>query len=102
MELHNVAAATCRHPALGAGVAVRLCLPQSKQKTSVIPTAAKRSGGIHPSSKNNLRKVKLATWEDPSTPFHDRRDDMSGGGTIQPHGLYPKRCMAMNHRRYIG
>ena len=37
-----------------------------------------RSGRIHPSSKNNLRRVKLATWEDPSAPFHDRQDDMSG------------------------
>ena len=26
---------------------------------------------------------------------------MSGGGTIQPHRLYPERCLAMNHRRYI-
>ena len=23
------------------------------------------------------------------------------GGTIQPHGLYTERCLAMNHRRYI-
>ena len=41
-----------------------------------------RSGGIHPSCKNNLRKVKSATWEDPSTPFHFGRDDMSGGGSV--------------------
>ena len=58
----------------------------------VIPTVAKRSGGIFPSSKNNLRKVKLATWEDPSTPFHFGRDDTAGCGTIHPHGLYSLRC----------
>ena len=33
----------------------------------VIPTEAKRSGGIYPSSNDNLRKVKSATWEDSST-----------------------------------
>ena len=48
----------------------------------------KRSGGIYSSSKNNLRKVKLATWEDPSASFHFGRDDISVGGTVQPHGLY--------------
>ena len=26
---------------------------------------------------------------------------MSGRGTVQPHGLYLQRFMAMNHRRYI-
>ena len=26
----------------------------------------------------------------------------AGGGTVHPHGLYSLRCMAMNHRRYIG
>ena len=71
--------------------------------------------------------VILATWEDPSTPFHFGRDDISVGDAIQPHrlysgrgrrqiaaptdtpvggtihlhGLYSLRCMAMNHRRYI-
>ena len=29
------------------------------------------------------------------------RNDMSGGGSGQPHGLYSLRCLAMNHRRYI-
>ena len=67
----------------------------------VIPTAAKRSGGIHPSSENNLRKVKSATWEDPSTPFHFGRDDISVGIPFFLHRLYLRRCMAMNHRRYI-
>ena len=43
-----------------------------------------RSGGIHSSSKNNLRKVKSAAWEDPSTPFHFGRDDMSVGGFVLP------------------
>ena len=52
---------------------------------------AKRSGGIHPSCNNNLRKVKSATWEDSSTPFHDRRNDMSIGGSTHPHRLYSER-----------
>ena len=85
------------------------------------------SRGIFPSGKLYLVLVILATWEDPSTPFHFGRDDMSGGGTIQPHRLYSGRggrqiaaptdtlvggtihphklyslhCLAMNHRRYI-
>ena len=50
-----------------------------------------RSGGIYPSCKYNLRKVKLATWEDPSTPFPYGRDDMSRGVAIQPHRLYLQR-----------
>ena len=29
------------------------------------------------------------------------RNDMSICDSIQPHGLYSGRCMAMNHRRYI-
>ena len=90
----------------------------------------KRSGGIYPSCRNYQRKVKSATWVDPSTPVHFGRDDMSGGWfrfvrtgynrnapgtahrpfhtvslmgcTVQPHGLYSKRGLAMNHRRYIG
>ena len=41
--------------------------------------------------QNNLRRLKLATWEDPSTPFHFGRDDMSVGGSVQPHGLYLQR-----------
>ena len=45
-----------------------------------------RSGGIHPSCGNNLRKVKLATWEDPSTPFHFGRDDISGWFRFVPTG----------------
>ena len=49
------------------------------------------SRGIFPSSENNLRKVKSATWVDPSTPFHFGRDDMSGGGATQPHRLYSER-----------
>ena len=50
-----------------------------------------RSGGIYPSSNNILRKVKLATWEDPSTPFHFGRDDMSVGGFVHSHRLYSER-----------
>ena len=37
-----------------------------------------RSGGIHPSCRNNRRMVKFAAWEDTSTPFHFGRDDISG------------------------
>ena len=39
----------------------------------------------------NQHKIKSATWEDSSTPFHFGRNDMSGGGTIQPYRLYSKR-----------
>ena len=76
------------------------------------------SRGIFPSGKLYFVLVILATWEDPSTPFHFGRDDRSGwfrfvptgyirdapgtahrpfptvlleGGTVQPHGLYSKR-----------
>ena len=55
----------------------------------------KRSGGIYPSCKNYQRKVKLATWENPSAPFHFGRDDMSGGGSGCPHGLYLQRFMVV-------
>ena len=51
----------------------------------------KRSGGIYSSGNNNQRMVKIATWEDPSTPFHFGRDDMSGGGAVHPHRLYSQR-----------
>ena len=33
----------------------------------------------------------LATWEDPSTPFHFGRDDISVGGAVHPHRLYSER-----------
>ena len=49
------------------------------------------SRGIFPSCNKNLRKVKFATWEDPSTSFHFGRDDMSIGDTIQPNRLYSGR-----------
>ena len=105
---------------------VKHCGNNRRIRRNVVPMSFRpqrqRSGGIFPSSINNLRKVKLATWEDPSTSFHFGRDDMSGGGAIQPHGLYSLRCMvvlraanqnlliaggnhtlipSMNHRRYI-
>ena len=67
---------------------------------SVIPTEAKRSGGIYPSCKNNLRKVKFATREDPSTPFHFGLDDMSVGGSVQPNRLYMQRGGRHNSRPY--
>ena len=53
----------------------------------VIPTAAKRSGEIFPSSKNNQRKVKSATWEDSST--HIRSLGMTCRGVVPfcPHGV---------------
>ena len=57
-----------------------------------------RSGGIHPSSNNNLRKVKLATWEDPSTPFHFGRDDMSEGGSV----LSARVVFATSPERHTG
>ena len=41
-----------------------------------------RSGEICSSGRDNLRKVKIVTWEDPSAPFHFGRDDMSEGGSI--------------------
>ena len=85
---------------------VKHCGNNRRIRRNVVPMSFRpqrqRSGGIFPSSINNLRKVKLATWEDRSTSFHFGRDDMSGGGAIQPHGLYLLRGMAMNHRRYIG
>ena len=30
----------------------------------------------------NHHKIKLAAWEDSSTPFHFARNDMSGGGSV--------------------
>ena len=71
---------------------VHLNLYQPTQKRLSFRPQRQRSGGIFPSCENYRRKVKSATWEDPSTPFHFGRDDMSGGGTVQPHGLYSLRC----------
>ena len=59
------------------------------------------SRGIFPSGKFYLVLVILATWEDPSAPFHFGRDDISVGILFFLHRLYLRRCMAMNHRRYI-
>ena len=39
----------------------------------------KRSGGIHHVAEMYQHKVKSATWEDSSTPFHYARNDMIGG-----------------------
>ena len=39
----------------------------------------------------NQHKIKLAARENSSTPFHFGRNDMSGGGTVQPHRLYSGR-----------
>ena len=88
----------------------------------------KRSGGIYSSSKNNLRKIKLAAWVDSSTHIRSLgmtcrgvvlfvrtgyNCNVSGtahrpfptfslvGGFFHPHGLYSLRCLAMDHRRYI-
>ena len=49
------------------------------------------SRGIFPSCRFYLVLVILAIWENPSTPFHFGRDDISIGNTIQPHRLYSER-----------
>ena len=97
-----------------------------RNHTHVIPTEMKWSGGIFPSSNNNLRKVKSVTREDSSTRCRSlgmtcreavfcphRLYSKRGGrqiaaptctsvsGSVQPHRFYSERCMAMNHRRYI-
>ena len=71
-------------PRRGAGYVLnRTCLDEPNHPpTCHSGLERQRSGGIYPSCKNNLRKVKLATWEDPSTPFHYGRDDMSGSGSV--------------------
>ena len=44
----------------------------------VIPTAASAEWRNPPRGRKNHHKVKSATWEDSSTPFHYARNDMSG------------------------
>ena len=80
----------------------------AKPETPVIPTVAQAEWRNPPRGIMDHHKIKLATWEDSSTPFHSARNDMSGGGSVQPNGLYSPRCqplagagVAMNHRRYI-
>ena len=65
---------------------------QTKPPTDMSFRGSEASRGIFPSCKLYLVLVILATWEDPSTPFHFGRDDMSVGGFIHPHGLYSFRC----------
>ena len=83
----------------------------------------KWSGGIHPSCKITCVWERLLLGKIPPLAALGR-DDMSVGGsvqphrlylqrggrqiaaptegyTVQPHGLYLQRFMAMNHRRYI-
>ena len=53
----------------------------------VIP-GSEASRGIFSSCRFYPTQVIIATWEDPSTPFHFGRDDMSIGDTIHPYRLY--------------
>ena len=57
----------------------------------VIQALSKAEWRNPPRWTKNQHKVKLAAWEDSSTPFHFGRNDMSGGGTIQPPRLYSQR-----------
>ena len=119
----------CRHPPPGAAVVVHLCLLRPNQKRLSFRPQRKRSGGIFPSSRFDLASVISATWVDSSTPLRSGRNDIPErwfclsaqvvyatfpgtahrpfptvslvGGTVEPHGLYLLRGMAMNHRRYI-
>ena len=63
----------------------------------------------HP-DRNKMERRDLPKWQ--SLPYagyycnlggflRSARNDISGGGFIQPHGLFSLRCMAMNHRRYM-
>ena len=52
----------------------------SKPETPVIPTVAEWRNP--PRWKKNHGRIKLAAWEDSSTPFHSTRNDMSGGGSV--------------------
>ncbi len=68
----------------------------------VIPTVAQAEWRNPPRWIMNHHKIKLATQEDSSTRIlRSPRNDMSGGGSVHPHGLYLPRCLAMNHRRCI-
>ena len=74
---------------------------QPEPPTDMSFRGSEASRGIFPSGKLYLVLVILATWEDPSTPFYFGRDDMSGGGTIQPHRLYSGRGGRQVCRPYI-
>ena len=55
---------------------------QTKPPTDMSFRGSEASRGIFPSCKLFLVLVILATWEDPSTPFHFGRDDISRGGSV--------------------
>ena len=48
----------------------------------VIPTAAPAEWRNPPRGMMNHHKLKLATWEDSSTPFHYARNDIIGGAVL--------------------
>ena len=66
----TVAAAICRHPAQRAGVVVRLYPQQPNQKRLSFRPWASAEWRNPPRGRKYQRKVKSATWEDSSTPFH--------------------------------
>ena len=67
----------------------------AKPETPVIPTVAQAEWRNPPRGRKYQRKVKSATWEDSSTPFHYARNDISGGDSIQPHRLYSQRSQPL-------
>ena len=76
----------------------------AKSETSVIPTTASAEWRNPPRGIRNNHKIKIATWEDSSTPL-----GMTCRGVVPfnqtgyiRYGASPWRgWMAMNHRRYI-
>ena len=64
----------------------------AKPETSVIPTAASAEWRNPPRGIMNHHKIKIATWEDSSTPLGMT---CRGGGTIQSNGLYLPRCQPL-------
>ena len=50
-----------------------------KRSPIVIPTAALAEWRNPPRSRKYQRKIKSATWEDSSAPFHYARNDIIGG-----------------------
>ena len=67
----------------------------AKPETPVIPTVAQAEWRNPLRGIMNHHKIKLATWEDSSTPFHSARNDMSEGGSVHPHRLYSGRCQPL-------
>ena len=80
----------------------------AKPETPVIPTAAQAEWRNPPRGRKYQRKVKSATWEDSTTPFHYARNDISGGWSRLTERVIfatvpaPRRgWMALGQRRYI-